>query len=96
LDRFVVTVTILIAIFDVILNKLAWRLSVLEDHLSQHRFSEQLCWESDPDVKAHMKIVNSQAADRDLQDCSVPDHRRDPNVDRLLLFDHGLSAAIAT
>jgi hypothetical protein len=52
--------------------------------------------ESNPDVKAYMKIVNSQSADRDLQDFPVPDHRRDPYADDLFLFDHGLSPAIAT
>jgi hypothetical protein len=52
--------------------------------------------ERDPDVKAYVKIVNSQSADGDLQDCSVPDHRRDPNIDNLFLFDHGLSPTIAT
>jgi hypothetical protein len=52
--------------------------------------------ERDPDVKAYVKIVNSQSVDRDLEDCSVPDHRRDPNIDNLFLFDHGLSPTIAT
>jgi len=52
--------------------------------------------ESDPNVKAYMKIVNSQSANRDLQDCSVADHRRYPNPDGLFLLDHRLSPAIAT
>src|SRR5262245_43869354 len=43
-----------------------------------------------------MEIVNSQSGNRNLQDGSVPDHRRDPNGDGLLLFNHRLSPAITT